>query len=315
MTPLRLVFMGTPEFAVPALAALAAAGHDVVCVYTQPPRRAGRGHRATPSAVQQAAEAACIDVRAPETLKDADTIAAFAALDADAAVVAAYGLILPPGILAAPRLGCLNLHASLLPRWRGAAPIQRAILAGDAQTGVTVMRMDEGLDTGATVLAEAIPITVTTTAAQLHDRLAEIGARLMVDALDGLRSGRLVPVPQPDAGVTHARKLTRDEGGMNWRRPAAELDRLVRALNPWPGTWFQWQGERIRILAAEPVTALGGEPGAVLAEGALVVACGDGALRLTRLQRPGRAALGGEDFVRGFALPAGTRLPAAEGTP
>ncbi|SVE02249.1 uncharacterized protein METZ01_LOCUS455103, partial [marine metagenome] len=195
MTSLRLVFMGTPEIAVPTLVAALAAGHDVAAVYSQPPRRAGRGHHTTASAVQQAAEAVGMEVRTPEALKDAETIGEFSALGADAAVVAAYGLILPPGILAAPRLGCLNLHASLLPRWRGAAPIQRAILAGDDETGVTIMQMDEGLDTGAMVLAETVPITPTTTAAQLHDELAALGARLMMEALDGVQSGRLAPVP------------------------------------------------------------------------------------------------------------------------
>jgi methionyl-tRNA formyltransferase len=310
MASLRLVFMGTPRIAVPILAALIEAGFEVVCVYTQPPRRAGRGQRETRSAVHRFAAAAGIEVRTPATLRDAAVQAAFAALNADAAAVAAYGLILPAAILDAPRLGCLNVHASLLPRWRGAAPIQHAILAGDDTTGVTIMCMDEGLDTGAMLLSGTVPITVTTTADDLHDRLAALGARLITEALDGLAAGRLEAAPQPATGVTLAPKLTRADGVLDWRRPAAELDRRVRALNPWPGTWFTCGTERIRVLAAAVAgdgAGDGAAPGTVL-DAAPTVACGAGGLRLVRLQRPGRAAMEADAFLRGFPLSAGTRL-------
>ncbi len=314
---LRLVFMGTPDLAVPVLTALVAAGHHVVSVYTQPPRPAGRGRRETRSPVHQFAADEAIEVRCPETLRDDRVQNDFAALGADAAVVAAYGLILPPAILSAPRHGCLNVHASLLPRWRGASPIQHAIMAGDDETGITIMQMDEGLDTGAVVLAAAEPITAETTAEQLHDRLAALGARLIVEALEGIAAGRLRPRPQPADGVTLAPKLTRADGVLDWRRPAAELARKVRALNPWPGTWFTCGGIRIRVLAADAAEAKdagAAEPGTVM-DGAPTVACGAGALRLTRLQRPGRAALDADAFLRGFSLPAGTRLAPPEDTP
>jgi methionyl-tRNA formyltransferase len=298
--------MGTPDFAVPALRALVAAGHDIAAVYCQPPRPAGRGHHPQASPVQQAAEALGLPVRTPTRL-DAAAAAAFAALGLDAAVVAGYGLILPPAVLAAPRLGCLNVHASLLPRWRGAAPIQRALLAGDAETGITIMQMDTGLDTGPILLAEAVPIGPRTTAAELHDRLAEMGARLIMTALAGVASGRLVAGPQPAAGVTYARKLARDEGRVDWRRPAAELERVVRALNPAPGVWFEQGGERIKLLAAE-VAAGSGAPGTVL-DDRLTIACGAGALRALRLQRGGRAAQPADAFLRGHPIAAGTVLP------
>jgi len=242
---LRLAFLGSPDFAVPTLHAVIEAGHDVVRVYAQPPRPAGRGKRDRPTAVQQAAEAAGIEVRTPRTLRDPEAQAAFAALDLDAAVVVAYGLILPAPILEAPRLGCVNVHASLLPRWRGAAPIHRAILAGDTVTGVTIMRMDEGLDTGPMLLRRSVPIAPETTATELHDALAALGAELIVPALAGLASGDLEATPQPEDGVTYARKLERDEGRLDFTRPAAELERLVRAFDPWPGAFFDLAGERI----------------------------------------------------------------------
>jgi methionyl-tRNA formyltransferase len=304
--PLRLAFMGTPDFAVPILQALISAGHDVVAVYTQPPRPAGRGHREQPSPVQRAAEAAGIPVHAPAKL-DAAEQEKFRALGLDAAVVAAYGLILPKPVLEAPRLGCLNVHASLLPRWRGAAPIQRAILAGDKETGVTIMQMDEGLDTGPILLAESVPIGRETTAASLHDALSVLGARLIVRALSARAEGTLVPRPQPLDGVTYAKKLSRDEGRLDWSKPAVELERAVRALNPVPGVWFERAGERIKVLAAAVVDRRSGSPGTVL-DGALTVACGAGALRLTKLQRAGRAAVDAEAFLRGYALPPGTQL-------
>jgi methionyl-tRNA formyltransferase len=309
MPRLRVAFMGTPAFAVPVLRALIERRYDLAAVYTQPPRPAGRGHAVRPTPVQVQAVAAGIAVRTPATLAVPGEQQAFRELGLDAAVVAAYGLILPPAVLAAPRLGCLNVHASLLPRWRGAAPIQRAILAGDERTGVTIMQMDEGLDTGALLLAEATPIGPDEDAGALHDRLAAIGARLVVDALDALAEGRLRPRPQPEAGATYARKIGRDEARLDWRRPAAELARRVRAFAPAPGAHFDHGGERIRVLAAEPVAGeRSGAPGTVLDDG-LLVACGEGGLRLTRLQRPGRSVMAAAEFLRGFPLRAGTALP------
>ena len=305
MSKLRLAFLGTPEFAATALRALMEAGHEIAAVYAQPPRPAGRGHRPQPSPVQALAEAAGVPVRTPLRL-DAAAAAEFAALGLDAAVVAAYGLILPPLVLTAPRLGCVNIHASLLPRWRGAAPIQRAILAGDAETGVTIMRMDEGLDTGAIVLAEKIPLGPRTTAPELYDRVAERGAALVLEALDGLASGRLVPRPQPRDGATYAKKIGREEGRLDWRRPADELERQVRALGTAPGTWFE-AGERIKVLAAETLAASGAAPGTILDDN-LAIQCGEGAFRPLVLQRAGRAPLDLAVFLRGFALPKGTLL-------
>jgi methionyl-tRNA formyltransferase len=308
MTKLRLAFMGTPDFAVPSLAALGTAGHDIAAVYSQPPRPAGRGHRPQPSPVQQAAEAAGLPVRVPTRFDDA-AIAEFAALGLDAAVVAAYGLILPKAVLAAPRLGCLNVHASLLPRWRGAAPIQRAILAGDEETGITIMQMDEGLDTGAMLAEEAVPVGPKTTAQQLHDRLAALGARLLVDTLVGVAQGRVAPRPQPTVGATYAKKLRREEGALDWRRPARELERAVRAFDPWPGAWFEHGRDRIRVLAAELAGASAdAAPGTVLDDG-LAIACGEGALRPLMLQRAGRAPQEVDAFLRGYPLPRGTVLP------
>ncbi|HKF72682.1 MAG TPA: methionyl-tRNA formyltransferase [Stellaceae bacterium] len=304
---LRLAFMGTPGFAVPILQALLAAGHRVVAVYSQPPRPAGRGHRAQPSPVHRAAEAAGIPVRTPAKLDPAEQ-EKFRALGLDAAAVAAYGLILPKPVLEAPRLGCLNVHASLLPRWRGAAPIQRAILAGDKETGVTIMQMDEGLDTGPMLLAGPVPIGPETTAAALHDELAALGARLIVRALAGRAEGTLVPRPQPAEGVTYAKKLGRDEGRLDWGKPAAELECAVRALNPAPGVWFERGGERIKVLAAMLAASRGdARPGTVL-DDALTIACGSGALRLRKVQRAGRAAVDAVAFLRGYPLPPGTRI-------
>jgi len=305
---LRTVFMGTPGFAVASLAAMRAAGHAVLAVYTQPPRPAGRGHRLQPSPVQVAAEAAGIPVRTPVSLRDRDVQAAFAALGAEVAVVAAYGLILPRAVLDAPRLGCINVHASLLPRWRGAAPIQRAILAGDTVTGVSIMRMEAGLDTGPVLLAEAMAIAPTDTATTLHDRLAPAGARLLVEALAGLEAGRLEAAPQPEEGVTYAHKIARAEGALDWRLPANALDRAVRALNPTPGTWFVQGGERIRVLAAAIAAAPAGAPPGTVLDDRLTVATGAGTLRPTRLQRPGRAAQDAGDLLRGFPIPPGTVL-------
>jgi methionyl-tRNA formyltransferase len=313
MPALRLVFMGTPDFAAASLAALAEAGHEIACVYTQPPRPAGRGHKERPSPVAALAQARGWPVRTPASLKDPAVQRDFAALGADAAVVAAYGLILPKAVLEAPRLGCLNVHASLLPRWRGAAPIQRAILAGDRETGVTIMRMDEGLDTGPMLLAEAVRIGPAETAESLHDTLAALGARLIVRAIEGLAAGTLNATAQDDARATYAEKLTRAEGRLDWRRPAAELERQVRALSPWPGAFAVLPGgsddDRLKVLAAETSPGrAGAAPGTVLDE-ALTVACGEGAVRLIRVQRPGKAALEAAAFLRGAGLAPGTVLP------
>jgi methionyl-tRNA formyltransferase len=303
---MNLVFMGTPDFSVPALDALVAAGHRVLAVYTQPPRPAGRGQKDQSSPVQRAAERHGIPVRAPKTLRDAGAQQEFRALRADLAVVAAYGLILPKAILDAPLRGCLNIHASLLPRWRGAAPIQRAIEAGDAKTGITIMVMDEGLDTGPMLLKESMPIGPSDTAGTLHDTLAALGATLIVRALAGLESGALVPVPQPAEGVTYARKIAKDEARLDWRAPAALLARRVRAFNPFPGAWFEAKGERIRVLSAVVEAGMrSAAPGTVL-DAHLAIACGESALRPTLLQRAGKAPLPADALLRGFALPAGT---------
>jgi methionyl-tRNA formyltransferase len=303
---LRLAFMGTADFAVPSLAASIAAGHDLVAVYSQPPRPRGRGHKPQPSPVAGLATERGIAVHTPERLGAAE-IAAFAALDLDAAVVAAYGLILPQAVLDAPRLGCVNVHASLLPRWRGAAPIERAIQAGDAETGITIMRMAAGLDTGPILLAAPVPIGPRATAPQLHDALRHRGAALLVEALDQLARGTIAPRNQDEHAATYAKKLRREEGAIDWRKPAADLDRLVRALNPRLPTWFEQDGARIKVLEAEPVVATGA-PGSVL-DAAPTIACGAGALRLIRLQREGRAPLDAAAFLRGHALPLGTVLP------
>jgi methionyl-tRNA formyltransferase len=307
--PLDLVFMGTPEFAATILAGLIAAGYPVRAVYTQPPRPAGRGHRLQSSPVQLLAEQHGLPVRCPTSLRDPATQAEFATLGADAAVVAAYGLILPPAILAAPRLGCVNVHASLLPRGRGAAPIQRAILAGDRETGITIMQMDEGLDTGSILLQQAVPILPDTTAGELTERLAGLGGRLMVEAIDGVAAGTLAPRPQPSDGVTYAAKLQRDEARLDWRQPVDRLERQVRAFDPWPGAWFEGGGERIRVLRAAAEPALLNVPPGTVLDDRLAVACGAGVLRPLGLQRPGRGPLDAAAFLRGFPIPAGTQLP------
>jgi methionyl-tRNA formyltransferase len=298
---LKLAFLGSPAFSVPALHALHAAGHEILRVYSQPPRPAGRGHAVMRSPVHAAAEAMGLTVRTPARVRrDEAEHAAFAALDLDAAVVVAYGLILPAPMLNAPRLGCINIHASLLPRWRGAAPIQAAILAGDRESGVTIMRMDEGLDTGPMLLRGVVPITARTTAPDLHDALSGLGARLIVQALADMPPA----VPQPEAGATYAAKLSKDDGRIDWRRDAASLDRQVRALNPWPGTFGQLGAETIKVLAAHPVAGSG--PAGKILDPQLTVACGAGALRLDRVQRPGRPAMSGADLLRG--IPGGLRL-------
>ena len=304
---LRLAFMGTPDFAVPTLKALAAAGHDVACVYTQPPRRSGRGQFRRLSPVQIAAEEMGLAVRSPAILKSPHDQAAFAELNLDAAVVTAYGQILPGAMVESPRLSCINLHGSLLPRWRGAAPIARAIMAGDTVFGVTIMQIDRGMDTGPWLVREEVDVGDRPTSGQLHDIFALRGAGLMVHALAGLDDGSLVATPQPAEGATLAPKLTKAELQINWNRPAIALDRHVRALSPAPGAWFGYKGDRIKVLAAIPVSTMSGAPGVVL-DDALAVACGDGALRLGQLQRAGRSAMAADEFLRGTSIPAGFNL-------
>ena len=310
---MKIAFLGTSAFAVPALRALVEAGHDVAFVYTRAPRPAGRGQLERKTPVHQLADELGLPVRTPRTLKNDEEAAAFKALDLDAAVVVSYGHILPRSFLDAPVMGCLNIHGSLLPRWRGAAPIHRAILAGDSETGVTTMRMDEGLDTGPMLLAESTPISAADTAESVHDRLAELGARLIVSTLDGLLRRSIESVVQPTEGVTYAHKLGKEEGVLDWRRPAAELERKVRAFHPWPGTSFEAPKdggvERIKVLAAT-LTLAGGAPGSVTIarDGFPVVTCGVGGLKLLKLQRPGKSAQSADAFLRGFALEAGTVL-------
>jgi len=316
----RLVFMGSADFSVPVLDALIAAGHEIIAVYSQPPRPADRGQREKSSTVHAFAHRKGLDVRTPETFEDENEQAAFKALfkargadGADGAVVVAYGLRLPKVVFDAPRLGCLNVHASLLPRWRGAAPIQRAILEGDTVTGISIMQIDEGMDTGPVLLARKVPITADTTAGTLHDELAALGAEMIVEALAGLEAGALEPVPQGTEGVTHAGKLSRADGRLDWRRPADELERRVRALNPWPGVWVKYEGERIKVLAAavEEGAPGGGETGTLpgtLIDDTLGVTTGAGVLKLLRVQRAGRDPQDAETFILGYPMPAGTRL-------
>jgi methionyl-tRNA formyltransferase len=306
MTRLRLAMMGTPDFAVPTLDALVNDGHEIACVYAQPARPAGRGQKPRPSPMEAWARDHSIDVRTPVSLKDPAEQQAFRDLGLDAAVVAAYGLILPKPVLEAPRLGCLNVHASLLPRWRGAAPIQRAIIEGDAETGVTIMQMDAGLDTGPILMTEDLPILPTDTGRSLHDKLAEIGAWMILRALDGVASGSLKGTPQPADGVTYARKIERDDAKIDWRQPAARLERTIRAFNAWPGAFFELGTERIKVWGAE-VAGCTSQPGLVL-DDRLTVATGDGALRLTRLQRAGGKAMDADAFLRGYPIAKGTAL-------
>ena len=290
--------MGTPAFSVPTLRALLGAGHEVLCAYTQPPRPAGRGQRDRPSPVQAEAEARGIPVRHPRSLKGPEAQADFAALGADLAVVVAYGLILPQAVLDAPQQGCLNVHASLLPRWRGAAPIHRAVVAGDAETGVCIMRMEAGLDTGPVLLREAVPIGPHDTTGDLHDRLADLGGRLAAEALG--RLDELPPAPQPEEGVTYAAKVDKAEARIDWTRPAAEVDRLIRGLSPHPGAWFEAGGERVRALRSRLAEG-SGAPGEVL--GGLRVACGEGAVDVLEVQRPGARGMAAADALRGWTPP------------
>ncbi|PYD76759.1 methionyl-tRNA formyltransferase [Novacetimonas pomaceti] len=308
---MRLAFMGTPDFSVPALHALHEAGHEIAVAYTQPPRPAGRGKALRPSPVQVAAQELGIEVRTPLSLRrNTAEHEYFTGLKLDAAVVAAYGLILPSAMLDAPAHGCLNIHASLLPRWRGAAPIQAAILAGDSESGVTIMQMDAGLDTGAMLTRDRVAITPRTTASSLHDDLAAMGARLIVETLRDIPP----PRPQPEEGVTYAARLTREDGRLDWNRPADALDRQVRAMTPWPGTFTMLGGQTIKVgaVAVEKATGSSGTVAGATLDDRLLVACGDGtALRITRLQRPGRGMMEAEAFLRGQPVPAGTRFDVA----
>lgn len=308
---LRVVFMGTPDFSVPALSEIVGAGHDVVAVYTQPPRPAGRGMEARKSPVHSFADVAGLPVFAPKTLRRVNVQNEFAALGADVAVVVAYGLILPKVILDAPPLGCLNLHGSLLPRWRGAAPIQRAIMAGDMETGVMVMKMDEGLDTGPVALADRLSIGPDSSAGEIHDHLALMGASLMMRALTLLEKGELTFTPQPTEGVTYAAKISKEETRIDWRKAAPDVHDMIRGLSPYPGAWFEallgGKAERVKVLRAVVVPGKG-EPGLLL-DAHLTVACGGSqAVRLTQVQRAGRRPVGGEEFLRGFPLARGTHF-------
>jgi len=297
--------MGTPDFAVPTLAELIAQGHEIAAVYSQPPRPKGRGMVLEPGPVHKFADAAKLEVRTPLSLKDAGEQAAFAALELDAAIVVAYGLLLPKPILEAPMLGCFNLHGSLLPRWRGAAPIQRAVMAGDAETGVMVMRMDEGLDTGPVLMAERIPVS-RKTSGDLSAELSRLGADLMMRALGALERGAVAPQPQAEDGVTYAKKISKEEARIDWSKSAGEIDCHIRGLSPFPGAFTEAHGERLKILYAEPVAG-SGKPG-VLLDDALTVACGNGALKLLKVQRAGKSVMSAEELLKGFVLARGTQL-------
>lgn len=307
---MRIVFMGSPAFALPSLSALIQAGHEIICVYSQPAKPAGRGQMLRPTPIGAFAQAQGLEVRTPKSLKSDKAQAAFAGLRADLAVVVAYGLILPKAILAAPKLGCINLHASLLPRWRGAAPIQRAIMAGDAVTGVEIMQMEEGLDTGPVYASASTPIGAHDTAQSLHDRLALLGAPLLTQVVSGLSAGALQPQPQPQAGLVYAHKLEARESRIDWKKPARQIDLQIRGLSPLPGAYFLLPGEKgpVRVKALLSQLAEGSGFAGQTLDDALLIACGSGALRLIRLQKEGKQALDSADFLRGVAVSAGLRL-------
>jgi methionyl-tRNA formyltransferase len=302
---LRLAFMGTPDFAVPTLAELLAQGHDIAAVYSQPPRPRGRGMETEPGPVHKFAAAHGIEVRTPLSLKGEAEQTEFAALQLDVAIVVAYGLLLPQPILDAPKLGCFNLHGSLLPRWRGAAPIQRAVMAGDTETGVMVMKMEAGLDTGAVLMAEKVTVG-RKTSGELTDQLSRLGADLMVRALSAMERGAVAERPQSADGVTYAKKIAKDEARIDWSKSATEIDCLIRGLSPWPGAFTEAKGERLKVLYAEPATGKGA-PGEVIGDD-LSIACGEGALRLKRVQRAGSKVMAADELLKGFALPLGTKL-------
>lgn len=307
MSKLRIVFMGTPDFAVPALRALHEVGHDIAAVYCQPPKPAGRGQTVQKTPVHLAAEALGIAVQTPKTLRDPVVQDALASLAPDVIVVAAYGLILPQAVLDIPKHGCLNIHGSLLPRWRGAAPIHRALLAGDRETGITIMQMDAGLDTGAMLMKESLPITAETIAQSLHDAMADLGAKMIARALQDVAAGTLKPTPQPEEGATYAAKLTRDEGRIDWSKPATELERQIRAFHPWPGSFFLLGEEKIKVLKAAVVMDHSGAAGELL-DDQMTIACGAGALRLLQVQRAGKNATDGAAALRGMRLEKGHRF-------
>lgn len=301
---MRIIFMGTPDFSVPVLDALVEAGHEIAAVYCQPPRPAGRGKKDRPTPVHARAEALGLEVRHPTSLRTEEAQKEFAALGADIAVVVAYGLILPQVVLDAPEHGCLNIHASLLPRWRGAAPIHRAIMAGDEETGICIMQMEAGLDTGPVLLREATEIGATETTGELHDRLSDRGAALIVKALE--RLGELTPDPQPDEGVTYAEKIDKAEARIDWTRPAVEIDRQIRGLSPFPGAWTMIGADRVKLLGSR-LADQHGAAGTAL-DDAFTIACGTGAVTITRAQRAGKGAQDTETFLRGMAVPKGTQL-------
>jgi methionyl-tRNA formyltransferase len=304
--PLRLVFMGTPDFAVPTLIELAAAGHDIAAVYTRAAKPAGRGMDLQITPVEREARRLALPVFTPKTLKDEAAQATFTTHEADAAVVVAYGLILPKPVLDAPKLGCFNVHASLLPRWRGAAPINRAVMAGDAESGVTIMRMDEGLDTGPMALADRLPIDPDMTAGDLHDALARLGADLMGRALAAAERGTLTLTPQPEAGVTYAAKISKSETRIDWSQPSEHVHNHIRGLSPFPGAWFEHGGQRVKVLRSSRATG-SGAPGTTL-DDKLTVACGEGAVRLVNVQRAGKQPMSADEFLRGTRISRGERL-------
>ncbi|MBI36457.1 MAG: methionyl-tRNA formyltransferase [Alphaproteobacteria bacterium] len=303
---MKLAFFGSPEFAVPALRALVGIGHEIVRVYTQPSQVAGRGKKVQETAIYAIASELGLQVCTPSSLTDEAVQEEFKELNLDAAIVVAYGLILKKPILDAPKFGCFNIHASLLPRWRGAAPIQRAIMAGDEETGVSIMRMNEGLDTGPLLLSETVPIRDFTTSQKLHNQLAILGSGMIVEALEGVFSGRLKEVPQPEEGITYAQKLTREEGRIDWNKTAEEIERKVRAFTPWPGAWFNLGDVRLKVLEVELVEG-SGEPGVVI-DNNLTVSCRTGSLRLKTVQREGRRPMSVETLLRGFSIETGSLL-------
>jgi methionyl-tRNA formyltransferase len=303
---MRLIFMGTPDFAVPTLVELTSRGHDIVAVYTRAPRPAGRGLELQRTPVECEARRLSLPIHTPKTLKDDHAQQIFRAHNADAAVVVAYGLLLPKLILEAPRLGCFNVHASLLPRWRGAAPINRAILAGDSESGVTIMKMDEGLDTGAIAMAERMAIAPDLTAGELHDALSRLGADLMLRVLAAAERGSLQLTPQPQTGITYAEKVSNSETHIDWSKPWKQVHDRIRGLSPFPGAWFEISGLRVKVLRSTKGEGTGA-PGTVL-DDKLTIACADGAVRLSRLQRAGKQPMSSEEFLRGTQVKAGTRV-------